>query len=578
MPQPKLNYVSASEGPRFFVAPRHDIFDDFEPTQTLNQEPTKQQQQKEKKKKMRYAAYIRISSEDQVGNFSMDAQERGIQTWVTGQGGLLVSIYKDEAKSGRTADRPAFQQMRKDARNGKFDALVVHKFDRFARNRTDALAIKSLLRYDYGVKVFSVTEPSEDSDGPMGALIEGIMESVADWYSKNLATEVAKGKKERTQQGFHNNIAPFGYRKNEDKVLVPDEVEAEGLRLAFEMYATDQYSDMEIATMLNERGYKTKRGRRFSKDTARDFLQNRTYTGKVRYQKTERHADGSRCKTGTIEWFEGQHEALISDELFERCQEVRRKHAKHRQATVKYNPYLLRDIVYCYRCCTNHPGGKVVPSYGKMRPQARNDRNKLFYRCRARELGYSCEQLGVYVETLDSQVFNILSSLKPPKHWRENITRSIGELLGETDLEARLTEIRTVIERMDTRWDHGFITDEQKFLEQRIKLQQELEQLTPVDNNDLDRAVDLLTNFTSHWEACGDDIEAQSALVKQIVERVYVQDEQVVAMTLHSNCHLVLGHNVNGPTEYTVDPFLQEGGNPGNHSDSERYTCGDDGI
>ncbi len=201
---------------------------------------------------------------------------------------------------------------------GKFDALVVHKFDRFARNRTDALAIKSLLRYDYGVKVFSVTEPSEDSDGPMGALIEGIMESVADWYSKNLATEVAKGKKERTQQGFHNNIAPFGYRKDEDKVLVPDEVEAEGLRLAFEMYATDQYSDMDIATMLNERGFKTKRGRRFSKDTARDFLQNRTYTGKVRYQKTERHADGSRCKTGTIEWFDGQHEALVSDELFEK--------------------------------------------------------------------------------------------------------------------------------------------------------------------------------------------------------------------------------------------------------------------
>ena len=67
-------------------------------------------------------------------------------------------------------------------------------------------------------------------------------------------------------------------------------------------------------------------------------------------------------------------------------------------------------------------------------------------------------------------------------------------------------------------------------------------------------------------------------LVKQIVERVYVQDEQVVAMTLHSNCHLVLGHNVNEPTEYTVDPFLQETSVFGDHSDSERYTCGDDGI
>ncbi|MCB9140449.1 MAG: recombinase family protein [Caldilineaceae bacterium] len=573
MPQPKLNYVAASEGPRFFVAPRNDIFDDFEPTQTLNQEPTKQQQQKEKKKKMRYAAYIRISSEDQVGNFSMDAQERGIQTWVTGQGGLLVNIYRDEAKSARTADRPAFQQMRKDARQGKFDALVVHKFDRFARNRTDALAIKSLLRYDYGVKVFSVTEPSEDSDGPMGALIEGIMESVADWYSKNLATEVAKGKKERTQQGFHNNIAPFGYRKDEDKVLVPDEFEAEGLRLAFEMYATDQYSDMEIATMLNERGYKTKRGRRFSKDTARDFLQNRTYTGMVRYQKTERHSDGSRCKTGTIEWFDGQHEALISDELFDKCQEVRRKRASHRQATTKYNPFLLRDIVYCYRCCTNHPDHEVVPSYGKMRGQSHTGNSYLYYRCRAKELGYTCDQGGVSVDDLDEQVLAILTSLKPPKQWRENITRSIGELLGEQDLEARLTEIRTVIERMDTRWDHGFITDEQKFLEQRIKLQQELEQLTPVDSNDLERAVDLLTNFSTHWAACGDNIDAQSEFIKQIVERVYVQDKKVVAMTLRSNCHLVLGHKMNEPTEYTVDPFIT-----GINSDPALYASGDDGI
>lgn len=57
------------------------------------------------------------------------------------------------------------------------------------------MPIKSLLHHDYGVKVFSVSEPSEDSDGPMGALIEGIMESVANWYSLNLATSVVKGKR-----------------------------------------------------------------------------------------------------------------------------------------------------------------------------------------------------------------------------------------------------------------------------------------------------------------------------------------------------------------------------------------------
>ncbi len=138
---------------------------------------------------MRYAAYVRISSEEQVGNYSVDAQKRAIQTWVEAQGGTLTKIYVDEAESGRTSNRPAFLQMRQDARNVKFDALVVHKFDRFARNRTDSLAIKSLLRYDYGVKVFSATEPSEDSDGPLGALIEGIVKPLAammcyhDWIS-----------------------------------------------------------------------------------------------------------------------------------------------------------------------------------------------------------------------------------------------------------------------------------------------------------------------------------------------------------------------------------------------------------
>lgn len=528
---------------------------------------------------MRYAAYVRISSEEQVGNFSLDAQQRAIETWVAVKGGLLVQVYTDEAKTGRTADRPAFQQMRKDARHGKFDALVVHKFDRFARNRTESLAIKSLLRYDYGIKVFSVSEPSEDSDGPMGALIEGIMESVADWYSRNLATETAKGKKERALQGLHNNVAPFGMTKNEAKVLVPDENEIAGLKLAFELYATNQYSDTDIAHILNEKGYKTKRNRPFSKDTVRDFLQNQIYLGKVSYQQCLHNSDGKRTWTAPVEWFDGQHEPIIDGELFQRCQAVREKRVRHRQATIKYNPYLLRDLVYCYDCCCRWPAETTFPSYGKMRAQAYNKNSYKTYRCRARELGYACNQPKVRVEEIDQQVISILRQLKPPAHWRQHITQSVGELLGEKDLQQRLDEIQTIIKRMDSRWDLGFITDEQEYIRQRLQLQQELERLTPVDNDDLERAVDLLDNFTVHWNVCDADVEEQAALVRQIVERVYIQGKEVVAMTLRSNCHLVLGHKINGPTAYTVDPFILDQSTSvpslgGTNADS----CGLDGI
>jgi site-specific DNA recombinase len=389
------------------------------------------------------------------------------------------------------------------------------------------------------------------------------MEAVADWYSRNLASETSKGKKERGRQGFHNNRAPFGMKKGKGRVLVADEDELPGLVMAFEAYATGEYSDTGIARMLNEAGYRSKTGCPFSKETVRDMLQNRTYLGYVRYQEYRRNADGSRSYAAPVQWFEGQHDPVIDEDLFERCQEARARRRVHRQATPKYNPYLLRNLVYCHRCCSEPPEGETFHNYGKMRPQAQKEGMWRYYRCRARELGYTCEQGGVPVETIDTQVVSILMQLKPPADWKQGITRAMSEFLREQNLEERLDEIRAAIERMDFRWDHGFITDEREYMDKRVQLQQELEQLTPVADDDLQRAVDMLENFKEHWEAREGDPEAQHELVRLIVERVYVRDDQVVAMTLRSNYHLVLGHNVNGPTEMSVDPFVYTHGSDG---------------
>jgi hypothetical protein len=162
----------------------------------------------------------------------------------------------------------------------------------------------------------------------------------------------------------------------------------------------------------------------------------------------------------------------------------------------------------------------------------------------------------------------LVDELSSQHDWKKMIAESIGDLLGEEDIDRRLKEIRERIERMDVRWDHGFISDEHAYLEQRLQLQQELEQLTPVDNDDLERAVDLLDNFSVYWDDCKGDVELQHQLLTKIVERVYVEDDRIVAVTLKSSCHLVLGHKLNEPTEYTVDPF---------QSDEFFATSGDDG-
>ena len=325
--------------------------------------------------------------------------------------------------------------------------------------------------------------------------------------------------------------------------------------MAFASYATGKYSYADIARLLNEKGYKSKSGRQFSKDTIREILRNEIYIGKVRYQATRRNADGKRNFLAPIELFDGNHEPIIDQDLFDRCQNARGNRAGHRQPAARYNPYLLRGIVYCHRCCSNPPDNADFPSWGKLFCQKHHANATEYYRCAGRAAGFHCEQGGIRAHVIDSQVVTILRQLQPPKDWHAHITKTVSEILGEQNLEHRLDEIRATIERMDFRWDNGFITDKADYLEKRLQLQQQLEQLSPVQD-ELETAADLLANFSKYWDECKGDVERQHELVKLIVDRVYVEDDVVVALTLKADYHVVLGHKTNEPTFMEVDPML----------------------
>ena len=112
------------------------------------------------------AAYIRVSTEDQT-EYSPDAQRKAIEKYAKENDMLLLqeNIYIDEGISGRKAEkRQAFMQMISDAKqkNRAFDVILVHKFDRFARNKEDSVVYKAMLRKQCNVKVISITESIED--------------------------------------------------------------------------------------------------------------------------------------------------------------------------------------------------------------------------------------------------------------------------------------------------------------------------------------------------------------------------------------------------------------------------------
>lgn len=138
-------------------------------------------------------AYARFSSENQRAE-SILAQVRAIEEYCKRNGYRLIKIYKDEAISGTsTEDREQFLQMIDDSKNKDFKFVIVHKFDRFARNRYDHAMYEKKLE-DNGVKLISVTEQLTDS--PESVILKSVLTGMNEYYSLNLAREVKKGQKE----------------------------------------------------------------------------------------------------------------------------------------------------------------------------------------------------------------------------------------------------------------------------------------------------------------------------------------------------------------------------------------------
>ena len=131
------------------------------------------------------ALYARVSSERQDVENSVAAQLRALRDYAEKNGYLVVHEFVDEAESGKVADRPQFQKMLDEAGKARapFKEILVWKFSRFTRKREHAVAFKSMLRRR-GIRVVSITEQAEDS--ATGRLLEGIIESVDEFYSENL--------------------------------------------------------------------------------------------------------------------------------------------------------------------------------------------------------------------------------------------------------------------------------------------------------------------------------------------------------------------------------------------------------
>ncbi|AFK85919.1 MULTISPECIES: recombinase family protein [Thermoanaerobacterium] len=343
---------------------------------------------------MKAAAYCRFSSDNQREE-SIDAQLRAIKEYAEKNNIEIVKVYADEAKSATTDDRPQFLQMVKDSEIGIFEAVIVHKLDRFARNRYDSAFYKRQLKKN-GVIIISVLEQLDDS--PESIILESVLEGMAEYYSKNLAREVMKGLKENAFNAkFNGGIPPLGYNIVEGEYHINNE-EAEAIKLIFDLYAKG-YGYRHIIDELNLKGYKTKNGNSFSKNSLYGILRNEKYTGKYIFNKGTK--TNHRITKDDVIIIENAIPAIIDKDLFEKVQKKINERKIERGANTAKRTYLLSGLVYCGIC-----GSKMVGclSRGKY----------VTYRCNKKDRTKQCtnkdinkDSLEVFiVEELNKKIFD----------------------------------------------------------------------------------------------------------------------------------------------------------------------------
>src|ERR1700733_4462293 len=214
--------------------------------------------------------YLRVSTKEQATKggeregFSIPAQREACRRKAASLDATVAEVFADRGESAKTADRPELQRLLTYVAANRVTYCIVHKVDRLARNRADDVAINLALK-QAGVTLVSVSENIDET--PSGLLLHGIMSSIAEFYSRNLATEIIKGSTQKAKNGGTLAKAPIGYRnvrewidEREIRTIAIDPERAPLVRAAFELYATGNYALSELSQILEERGLTTKPG------------------------------------------------------------------------------------------------------------------------------------------------------------------------------------------------------------------------------------------------------------------------------------------------------------------------------
>ncbi len=443
--------------------------------------------------------YLRISDKKQIQGESIANQKAAIEGYARTNNIQVIKWFKDEAKSGKNADREELQKLLSTAlrMKGQIDYVIVYKMSRASRDVESYITgIRSILA-SRGIKVRSATEPFDDS--PMGKFTETLYISVAE-LENNIKREMVVDNMTRiAQQGFWQHKPPRGYERctltNEEgqpRPSIQPNHEAANVTAVLMRWNRGDITEAELSRYATMLGFVGVNGKPLNQDVLHKILINPVYAGYVC------------CKLTNYQRVPGRHKGLITPEVFEQNQLIYKMKDKDYLLGLKHQKtnelYPLRRFVRCVRCNEFMTACKPKnsPRYFCYRP--------------------SCAKSGsVMTKILHNQFEELLKTITPSKGTtrllKEVLKRQVNKELG--GINQNLKRVRNSLDTNDAyrqkilnKFINDKITEADKDLamcgvnDERLALKTELaelEQNQTISEDNIEYALNFMADISTRW-------------------------------------------------------------------------------
>ena len=325
------------------------------------------------RRKQRVCIYIRESTDAVELENSMENQVRFFTDYVAEHSDWkLIKVYKDFGISGYSNKREQFQEMMQDARDGKFDLVIVKSVSRFARNTMTMLeATRELKALGIGVFFYLQNINTLSAEGELMLTLHGAFAQAESEHCRAIGKQAVR---QRFERGVPSGktLHTYGYRAGEGRNLVIYEPEAEIVRIIFKL-AGEGVWPTKIRDYLNEKSIPSPTGGKWDRSGIVRILSNVTYKGDLLLGKY--YIDNNRikrCNNGQVDqWFiPNNHPAIVNRSVWEIAQDMldERREAYYLKPLRKSSPngsqtrYPLSNLMYCPRC-----GDKLIHKSSKLR-------------------------------------------------------------------------------------------------------------------------------------------------------------------------------------------------------------------